>query len=161
MKIIGPFKTFQHKTIIRNQIAFMNHSQYPVRSSRDTFYVQDTFVSLEGLEILPSNGFFLMFHRPWFGTTFQIFRNFEQRFEILIKIFYFWWNLQWNESRPYLKYIEIYISRIQIWWVKRIWMPPNLIWKLFDPQFIPSIYWNPSNNNCSLVWATFCTLIWY
>ena len=102
MKKCGPFDTFQHKTIIRNQFVFMNHSQYPVKSSKDTFYVQDTFVSLEGLKILPLNGFFLMSHRPWFGTTSQIFKNFEQRYEILIKIFYFWWNLQWNKSRPYL-----------------------------------------------------------
>ena len=50
MKKIGTFNTFQHKTIIRNQIAFMNHPQYPVKSSKDTFYVQDTYVSLEGLD---------------------------------------------------------------------------------------------------------------
>ena len=46
MNNFGPFNTFQHKTIIRNQIAFMIHSQYPIKSSKDTFYFQDTFVSL-------------------------------------------------------------------------------------------------------------------
>ena len=32
------------------QMTFMNYPQYPVKSSKDTFYVQDTFVSLEGVD---------------------------------------------------------------------------------------------------------------
>ena len=47
---VGTFNTFQLKNITSNQIAFMNNPQYLVKSFKDTFYVQDTYVSLQGVD---------------------------------------------------------------------------------------------------------------
>ena len=101
MKNCGPFNTFQHETIIRNQIAFINHSQYPVKSSKDTFYVQATFVSLEGLDVTFN---WIFFSKIQSTIIWNILPNFQEFWAKIWDYFnpYFLFLMNLNKFRPYL-----------------------------------------------------------
>ena len=93
MRKVGTFNTFQHESIIRNQILFINYSQCPVKSSKDTFYVQDTYVSLEGLDnnfkwIFPSKIQIIMILNvfPEFQKIWSITWDFNPNFLFLMKL---------------------------------------------------------------------------